>query len=277
MKTANQQSMIRKSAQKSLFKRLFPFLLAGFLVLAVLFLPSFHLQSIELPDQLRTLTQEQLRSASGLLPGQHLFCELGGSIRLLTALRYGPVEERIKSHFPTVRDVAVTLDFPGAIRIFLEERVEVAWLTIPDGCVMIDKEGVALKICKEPPDGIPVIEGLQVRSMILGRPLEVDQTESLSRAISLLGSIIEADKDPRPKTNLLAQIKGIRPISGRTLYLTLIIPETGEEMTVLAEIRSGQTEDMLWLRFALDQSVLAGRGKGILDLTGDRRTFVPDS
>ena len=33
---------------------------------------------------------------------------------------------------------------------------------------------------------------------------------------------------------------------------------------------------MLWLRFALAQGVFDGRGKGVLDLTGSRKTFTPD-
>ena len=37
-------------------------------------------------------------------------------------------------------------NFPAGSVLDIVERVEVAYVAIPDGCVMIDKEGVALKI-----------------------------------------------------------------------------------------------------------------------------------
>lgn len=274
--TEQQLSGRRKSRSKRLSERVWPILALCLIGLSVWLLPPFHLQELHLPEDLRSISQEELRLTCDLEPGRHLLAELGGSLPLLFSLRYGAVEDRIRNRFPAVKDVAVYLDFPGAITCTVTERVEVAWLAIPDGCVMIDKDGVALKITAVPPGGIPVIEGISVRSMILGKPLEVDVTEAMHRAISLLGAIIEADRDGRPETTLLSQVTRIRPISGRQLYLTLIIPETGEEMTVLNETRADLAEDMLWLRFALDQKALSGRGKGILDMTGSRRTFIPD-
>ena len=256
-------------------------LLAALLVfcllgLAVWFLPAFRLQRLQLPEDLRSITAQQLAAACSLEQGRHLLAELGGSLSHLASLRYGPVEERIRQQLPSVKSVTVSMDFPGSITCSVVERIEVAWLSVPDGCVMLDKEGVALKILSEPPGGIPVIEGIHVRSMMLGHPLEVDVGEAMNRAISLLGAIIEADRDQRPETGLLGQVSKIRPVSGRQLYMTLVIPDTGEEMTVLTEAGTEQAENMLWLRFALDQDALNGLGKGVLDLTGNRRTFIPD-
>jgi hypothetical protein len=273
---AEQLTDRRLPRSRHLPERIWPILVLCLCGLAVWLLPAFHLQELNLPEDLRSISQHELRLVCDMEPGRHLLTELGGSLPLLLSLRYGAVEDRIRNRFPAIKDVAVFLDFPGAVTCTVTERVEVAWLAIPDGCVMIDKDGVALKITADPPSGIPVIEGISVRSMILGLPLEVDVAEAMHRAISLLGAIIEADRDQRPETALLAQVTRIRPISGRQLYLTLIIPGTGEEMTVLNETRTDLAEDMLWLRFALDQGVLSGRGKGILDMTGSRRTFIPD-
>lgn len=260
-----------------LVRRFVPILLLGLSGLAIWLLPAFRLQQLNLPDQLRSVDQQQLLQACDLEIGRHLFRELGGSWRLLGNLRYGAVEERIISRIPAVKTVTVRLDFPGAITCVVTERIEVAWLAIPDGCVMIDQDGVAMDITSERPDDIPVIEGITVRSMTLGQPLEVDLADAQSHAIGLLGAIIEADRDPRPGAVLLSQVTRIRPIGGRQLYLTLRVPDTGEELTVLDETGSDLAEDMLWLRFALDQDALNGRGKGILDLTGSRKTFIPDA
>ncbi|MEA4888507.1 MAG: FtsQ-type POTRA domain-containing protein [Clostridiaceae bacterium] len=251
-------------------------LLALILSVMIGFLPIFHLETVHFPDELRSVTQEELLNASGLVKGQHLLIGLGGTLDQWLHLRYGQAEEKLLGRFPAIKSVEIRMQFPGAVRMLVEERVEVAYLAIPDGCVMIDKEGYALKILADPPANIPVIEGVGVTTMTLGQPLTVDVPAAMNSAITLMGAIIEADRDTRPVTPLLPQISKIRPLSGRQLYLTVIIPDTGEELTVVAETGQDQTDDMLWLRFALDQDVLNGRGKGILDLTGSRRTFTPD-
>lgn len=251
---------------------------AALILLAALIwlLPAFRLSNVEVVGDLRSLSREDLAAASGLQTGQHLFAGLGGSLNQILHLRYGGAEDRLLEQYPVLKSVEVRLRLPGTIVLNISERVEVAYVAVPDGCVMIDKEGYALKILPAPPDDIPVIDGVSVTSMILGQPLVVNVPAAMNSAIALMGAIIEADRDTRPEIQLLPQIRRIRPLSGRQLYLTIVIPDTGEEMTVAAETGQEQTEDMLWLRFALDQDALNSRGKGILDLTGSRRTFTPD-
>lgn len=243
--------------------------------LLVWLLPVFRLSAIEVSD-LRSLSREDVIASSGFFPGQHLFAGLGGTAGQWLSLRYGPAERRMTSSLPAVKSVTARMDFPGKIRINIVERVEVAYIKIPDGCVMIDKEGVALAIWPSPPRDIPVIEGVTVTSMTLGQQVTVDVPSALNSAIALMGAIIDADQDERTDLLLLPQIRTIMPIGGRQLYLTLVLPNTGEELSVEAETGSDQAEDMLWLRFALDQGVFDGRGKGVLDLTGTRKTFIPD-
>jgi cell division septal protein FtsQ len=248
--------------------------LAG-LALMVWLLPAFHAGSIEISG-LQTLGRDEVLTASGLAAGQHLLREIGGSPRQLAGLRYGSAEDKIRETFPVVRDVTARLSFPGKILLQVVERVQVAYVAIPDGCVMIDKEGVAIRILPAAPAGIPVIEGITVTSLVLGKPLAVDVPEAMNSAISLMGAIIDADKDSRTSILLLPQISRIRPLSGRHLYLTVILPSSGSELYVEAESGGDMADDMLWLRFALDQHAFAGLGKGVLDLTGNRRTFTPD-
>jgi hypothetical protein len=246
------------------------------LALSVWQLPVFRLQTLVCQTELRSLRAADIEAASGFVPGQHLFAGLGGSWSHWLGLRYRAAEERIAAAFPAVKSVRISLDLPGRVVCRIEERIEVAWLAIPDGCVMIDKDGVVMSIRAERPGRIPLIEGLTVRSMTLGQALEVDVNDALHRAVGLLGAIIEADRDARPQVRLLGQVSQIRPVSGRQLYMTVVIPDTGEVITVRAEIGPELTDHMLWLRFAIDQDALNGRGKGILDLTGGNRTFIPD-
>jgi hypothetical protein len=245
------------------------------MLLMVWLLPAFRLQKIE-TSELRSLVAADVQTTSGLEIGQHLFQGLGGSLNQIIQLRYPGVESKLTAAYPVIKNVTARLHFPGQISIEITERMEVAYVAILDGCVMVDKEGVALRILTAVPDSIPVIEGVSATSLLLGQPLGVDVPSAMNSAISLMGAIIEADKDNRPEIALLPQIRKIRPIGGQNLYLTVVLPKTGEELSVKAETSSDQTEDMLWLRFALAQGVFNGRGKGVLDLTGSRKTFIPD-
>lgn len=245
------------------------------IILLVWRLPVFRLQQIE-TTSMRGIQAADILKASGLVEGQHLFQGLGGSLSQIAELRYPAAEKKLAAAFPAIRSVTARMSFPGKIILEINERVEVAYLAIPDGCVMIDKDGVALRILTEVPDAIPVIRGVTATSLLLGQPLGVDVPSAMNSAISLMGAIIDADKDTRPDIELLPQIREIRPIGGQSLYLTVVLPNTGEELSVKAETGSDQTEDMLWLRFALAQGVFDSRGKGVLDLTGSRMTFTPD-
>ena len=225
---------------------------------------------------LRTLNEAPLLQTAHLQDNQHLLKDLGGSFLHWRQFRYRSVEQRLIDQFPEIDQVTIRLDFPSAISISVVERVEVAYVSIPDGCVMVDKSGAAMAIDRHAPSGIPVIDGVQVKSLTLGQPLVVDLPDVMNSAMTMMGAIIDADKDDRLDLKLLPQISAIRPIGGRQLYLTVILPDTGEELTVLAETGRDQIEDMIWLRFVVDQGVMENRGKGVLNMTGRRRTFMPD-
>lgn len=244
--------------------------------LLVAFLPVFRLQTYEITPT-RAMTTAAIAAAVPQRPGDHLFEGLGPELNRWLGLRYGRTEDKLARDFPYIRSVRAYLDFPSRMRIEIEERVEVAYVSIPDGCVLLDKEGYALLILPVPPPGIPVIEGVSVRSLNLGQPLTVQVPDSMNSAVSLLGAIIDADKDTRTPQKLLSQVRQIRPLSNGRLFLTLVLPATGDELTVTAETSMDQLDDMLWLRFAMDQGALDNRGKGVLDLTGTRRIFIPDA
>lgn len=252
--------------------------LAVFLILAVaiMALPSFHLKSFDVSPT-DFLTQDEIIAASGLSSGQHLIRGLGGSLKHFFQLRYLQAEESITEYSPYVKTADVRMNFPGTVSITIEERIEVAYVNIPDGCVLIDKDGYALSIHPEIPDDIPVIEGIRAVSLSLGQPLTVDVANSMQLAVTIMGAIIDADRDERTAVRLMSHVRKIRPAGGNLVYLTVVLPDTGEELIILAERGGDLSEDILWLRFAMEQGVLSGLGKGILDLTGEKKLFRPDS
>lgn len=244
-------------------------------VLLIALLPPFRAGEIEISDT-RAMTRDEILKTSGLVTGQHLLQGIGGSIPQIFQLRYGEAEAALIRTYPYIRSVTAQLEFPGKIRITIDERIEVSYLSIPEGCVLVDKDGYALRVVSTPPAAIPVIEGIMVRQMRTGSEITVDLPESMNHALSLMGAIIDADKDTRSTTRLLPMVKKIRPVSSRDVYLTLILPKTGEELNVLTRVSTTIGEDMVWLRFAILQGALDGRGKGVLDMSGDTKVFIPD-
>jgi cell division septal protein FtsQ len=279
MRSEISDSTVYHTGKRNRGRRFKGFLLFFAILLTAVFLvvslPAFHLSEIRVSET-RMVSRQKIIETSGLITGQHLLNGLGGSMRKLFEFRYGSAEEAISAQIPYVESARVELVFPGRVDITVDERIEVAYLAIPDGCVMIDKEGYALSIVSEKPDDIPVIEGIKVVSLSLGQPLTVSVTESMQGAVTLMGAIIDADRDQRIDLKLMDHVKIIRPAGGNLSYLTISIPGSGEELNVLSELGSGLADDMIWLRFALDQQVLGGYGKGILDLTGEKRIFRPD-
>lgn len=266
----------RTSRQNRLRSPIGSLLILLVLIAAIAFLPAFHLARYEISPT-RAMTTADIEAAILIKPGQHLFTGIGPDLRRLFSLRYGSVEKTLMARFPYIRSIEASLKFPSAMVIEIEERVEVAYVAIPDGCVMLDKEGYSLRILGQSPADIPVIEGVTVTSLTLGQVLTVNAPEAMNSAVSLLGAIIDADKDTRTPQRLLPQVRKIRPLSDGRLFMTLALPATGEELTVATQNSKEQLEDMLWLRFAMDQGALDNRGKGVLDLTGSRKVFIPDA
>jgi cell division septal protein FtsQ len=245
-------------------------------VLMVLVLPQFYIGSIEISG-LRVNTEEQVKTIGNLKTGMHLFKGVNGSLKDLFQLRHKSSEDLLCQNLPYIKSVKIRSVFPSVLKIDVEERVEVAYIAISDGCVIIDSEGVALEMLNSADSrGIPVIEGIMANQVGVGRKISVDLPEYLTEAIVLLNDVINADKDTRVDVKLLPGIKTIRPIQDKTLFLTLLLPNTGEEFIIKIKNSDNNLEDMVWLRFALQQRKLEGKGKGVLDLSSPQKVFIPE-
>ena len=244
-------------------------------ILLVLALPQFYVSSLKITGQ-RVITSEQVVSIGDLKTGSHLFQGVSGSLKDLFQLRHKKTEQLLAANLPYLKSVVVQSVFPSVLSITLEERVEVAYIAISDGCVIIDSEGVALEVLPNTDSrGIPVIEGVMANQVQLGKKTAVDQPDALNEAIVLLNDIINADKDNRTEVRLLPAIRTIRPMQDKILFLTILLPGTGEELLVKVKNSSANIDNMIWLRFALQQGKLGGKGKGILDLSTTQKVFQP--
>lgn len=246
-------------------------------LIMILALPQFYVSTIKITG-LRVITEEQVVSLGNLKAGSHLFQGVSGSLKDLFQLRHKNAEQLLQENLPYLKNVEIKSVFPSVLSVTLEERVEVAYIAISDGCVIIDSEGIALEVLPNTDSrGIPVIEGVMANQVQLGKKTTVDLPDALTEAIVLLNDIINADKDSRVDVKLLPTIKTIRPMQDKILFLTILLPGTGEEFIVKVKNSSVNIDNMIWLRFALQQGRLEGKGKGILDLSTTQKVFQPEN
>jgi hypothetical protein len=173
--------------------------------------------------------------------------------------------------------VEIRSEFPFVLSVALEERVEVAYISIKDGYVIIDAEGIALEVLPKADDiGIPVVEGITISNVHLGSIARVDKPDYLNQTIVLLNAVINAQRDTRTDVDILPYIASIRPVGDNLIFLTLMFPGDVPPLSVKAKVSDDLVEDMLWLRFAISQGKLEGLGNGVVDLTTEQRVFVPD-
>ncbi len=250
-------------------------MMASIVAIIALF-PQFRCSSIEV-EGLRVLDRGQVIESSGLSVGRHMVYGLGPDLARIAALRYGAAEKAIGTLSPYVRSVRVRFGFPSMIRIVVDERVEVAYLAIPDGCVVIDAQGVAVEILHDGiPEGIPVVEGATVTSVVLGQPLQVEDESSIRGAIVIMDAIIKSDEEDS-RFSLFQTVSGLRGVGGDTTYMTVILPARGDSLVVRLGGLDNINETVEWLRSAIFNGHCDNLGKGVLDLSGTQKVFRPDA
>jgi cell division septal protein FtsQ len=250
-------------------------IIASFVAISLM-LPQFYISRINI-NGLRVIDREKLIATGELKTGKHLLYGINGSFKNVFSLRHTQSEQKLLKSLPYLKSVVIKSVFPSVLSVVLEERVEVAYISIEDGCVIIDANGIALEVIERDNDlDIPVIEGIQAFKVMLGQKVAVDLADYLDQSIVLLNDIINADKDARLEVKLLSCTTSIRPVQDKIFFLTLNMPQNKEELIVKVKTDTGTPGKMTWLRYALQQGSLSGYGKGVLDLTSTQRIFIPE-
>ena len=151
----------------------------------------FDIQKITVADN-SYFTSEQVVGISQIKIGDNLFeTDLSDAkARLL--------EE------PYIKNAQLKRRLPGTVEIVLEERTEYAAVAYGMECIIIDSEGLVLRIVEERP-ALPLLAGLDTLNMTPGEPLEVTQNYSLTDTLKL----IEATK----ATDLYFKMIRISPVT----------------------------------------------------------------
>lgn len=253
--------------------------LSMILLLAILAvtLPQFYIKQIDIVG-CNKITKEELLTSSGLAGGQHLFSNLGGGIIQLFTFRYGNIENELSSDYPYINDIKIQIVFPSKVLITINERQKIGYVKIPDGYAVIDTAGVVVELCDgDAPSGVPLMEGLPVRSSALGETIDMTEGKGLNTCISVLNAILVADenKSKNSEFSLVKCVSSVRSIQGGATFLTLVLPSAQKELLIRIGSLKNISDDMIWLRYAAEQNKFDSVGDGVLDMTGEEYTFRP--
>lgn len=242
-------------------------------VVLFLFYPGFHIEKIEISGVSRVKAEEILQSID-VEKGDHLYSRVGGSWKAILDLRYGKLEEKLKSENPYIGDVKIEPSFPGYVYVNVTERKKVAYVTIPDGYAVIADDGVVLEIENgKIPEGIPQMRGLPIVSAQLGKKLELSSQDGYDICITILGAILSADVpllQGEKDIDFLSYVKSIRYCGNMTTFLDLKIPELTQTITVKLDSLNTITDDMNWLKYAITSGYFDNKTGTVLDMTNSK-------
>lgn len=256
------------------FRRMLRLSLALLLALLFYFLPLFRIQKIE-STELYFVDLEEVLSKTPLHLNQHFLHAYGGSLHGVIAGRYEGVEKSVLHDFPGLSQVEIQYQFPGTIFFDLKERIPVAYLDVRDGYITLDRYGVAVSSGSELPQGIPLIRGIDVIQLELGKLVSSNADAELKSCIDVMSSIVEADFENQSREPLLPRVKEIRAVSDKIL-LQMDPMNNGQELRVSCRGNRNLKDEFIWLSKVLDSGVLSEKLPGSLDIYGSQLVFRPE-
>lgn len=155
----------------------------------------------------------------------------------------------------------------------VDERIAIGWIKIPDGFCTIDGQGVVIEVLDQEPQDLPIIKGITITNLALGKRVEVEQTEYLENAMFTMSALIEADLDSEGE-KLLYNIDVIEPTINNNIYLRLSIEE--QKLLIICNKSRDIKGHFIWLKQVLNSGTIADKGSGTIDLRGETRIFRPD-
>jgi len=129
----------------------------------------------------RFYTPAQVIEMSGLQTGKNIIFE--------TKLK--PARDLLLET-PYIRIANIKRQLRGTIVIELEERLEYACVPYGDGYVLIDRDGMVLSISEKQPE-LPMLEGLLIEDITVGKPLKIEQAYLLTDTLNLLLEVDDTD------------------------------------------------------------------------------------
>ena len=249
------------------------------LIMLLLFLPAFRVRSVTIEGNIE-MTDEEVLNEVGLKYNAHLMSGVSGNLIDILSLNYGKTEERIRKENPYISDITISIRIPSEVRITVQERRKIAYVSTPDGYIALDRNGTVLELIsgKSKQSVNPIVYGVSVESAKLGERVVVRDENAYNNAIVVLGAILAADNATiGDNFNMFEHTTEVRIIPSGYIFLT-IYTASGKPVQVKLNKTDKINDKMSKLLYlfnsnAFDQVTI----RGTLDMTGDEFIFNANS
>ncbi|MCG0274720.1 MAG: FtsQ-type POTRA domain-containing protein [Thermosediminibacteraceae bacterium] len=177
-------------------------------------------------------------------------------------IRPALISEEIKQTVP-VKEARVKFKLPGTMVISVEEREIAAALPYLGGFVLIDPNGVVVKIESELQGlNVPIITGLDITSPAKAKPIAINSDRNLTEKLMKVVKFLYPMKLELSEIHIENNQKGISffiyTLDGFQIYL--------EEDDI-------EERKFILLKEVLEDLRKRGRGKGLIDLSREMPVF----
>ncbi len=166
----------KKRRKKHYFLRAVVFLAIVSGLIYFLNSPFFDIQKINVEGN-SYFTSEQIIERSGLTTGRNIIFNMHKNDIKKTLMKE-----------PYVKGVELHRHYPNKVTLIIEERTEAAVVPEREKFVVIDGEGLVLRVTEVEPQ-LTALKGLTVKSMKTGKALEVEENAGFSSTLSMINSM----------------------------------------------------------------------------------------
>lgn len=187
------------------------------------------------------------------IPGKSIMAagnlEIGMSILFL---QENKIAEAVMSEYPEINKVEITRNLPDSLVVSVTERTLAAYIMVPDGYWMIDREAVCFAHTLETTGDYPVIAGIDLSMITPGEPLGCAGRRKTLRSFFhnwYNADLPEIEKiDFADSFNLIAEstegweiwLGDDREIAHKLLLIQESIPYLSEGSQTRLDVRSGK-------------------------------------
>lgn len=163
------------------------------LVVMLLFTPIFNVRDIRV-EGAGYYSEDEIRLASGLAPGQNAYRQIKLSPESILGLRLIDAEAAIEA-LPRIKEARVFIIFPNGVGIRVTERQPSLYLSYLGSYLTVDSEGYVLEVGQgDPPQDLKEVRGIEFTKYSVGKQLETDDIEQVQTAHNILDAIKKSDE-----------------------------------------------------------------------------------
>jgi len=170
------------------------------------------------------------------------------------------MEENLEKN-PFFKIIEIKRKLPSTIVIRVEERQQMAAIQFGDKYIVIDDEGVILRMTEVEPK-LTLLTGLTISKMDVGEPLEAEEKENLSMVLRMLKTMQDGNL-------YFKKIDASKAVIKAYIYDTLIVKGTASE--VFSAIEAGEVQ------LVVSDLFEKGVSRGTIKMGGSGNViFTPD-